>query len=274
MRSVASFPSPHSFATPLAPTGAPSRRLASAASAPHAPVQALRLKMCATLKDQHFESMRTRTRRPSSRAQWPVGCFSPHSRLLRTGRKARPARSSASAYRVGCGLLVNLYCPYLLVPSPPPRPTAVVLPGPGFHPAPAPRPSRCDLFVSEAMLHFGGKAQASQSRAAFFVVFRHRRRTHPPARPSSRAQWPVGYPDRPPATGPGARVCGCGCSRCAWWCLVRICGSTQSYEQRPRDSCSCHWGGRQLSSTPSGVCCGKKAENYFTSQTQQLYEAL
>jgi hypothetical protein len=115
-----------------------------------------------------------------------------------------------------------------------------------------------------------GFAQASgQSRAAFFVVCRHRRRTHPPARPSSRAQWPVGYPDRPPATGPalgpGARVCvcGCGCSRCpvckhAWWCLVRICGGTPSYEQRPRDSCSCHWGGRQLSSTP--VCAGRPSK--------------
>jgi hypothetical protein len=34
----------------------------------------------------------------------------------------------------------------------------------------------------------------------------------------------------PPATGPGARVCGCSCGRCAWWCLVRICGSAP----RPR----------------------------------------
>jgi hypothetical protein len=38
------------------------------------------------------------------------------------------------------------------------------------------------------MLHFWVAAQASgQSRAAFFVMCRHRRRTHPPARPSSFA---------------------------------------------------------------------------------------
>jgi hypothetical protein len=73
---------------------------------------------------------------------------------------------------------------------------------------------------------FGAFAQASgHSHTAFFVLCRRRRCTHPPARPSSRAQCPVGYPV-PPATGSGARVCGCGCSRCAWWCLVRICGST------------------------------------------------
>jgi hypothetical protein len=37
-------------------------------------------------------------------------------------------------------------------------------------------------------------------------------------------------------------------------CLVRICGSTPSYERRPRGSCTCHWGGRHLCSAP--VCVG------------------
>jgi hypothetical protein len=97
-----------------------------------------------------------------------------------------------------------------------------------------------------------------QSHAASFVLCRRRRRAHPPARPSSRVECPVGYPDPPPqAPGPGARVCGCGCSRCAWWCLVRTCGSTPSYEQRPRDSCLCNWGGRHLCSAPVCAALGQ-----------------
>jgi hypothetical protein len=32
--------------------------------------------------------------------------------------------------------------------------------------------------------------------------------------------------------------------------MVRICGSTPSYEQWPRAACLCHWGGRLLCSAP------------------------
>jgi hypothetical protein len=85
----------------------------------------------------------------------------------------------------------------------------------------------------------------------------------PPSRPPAGSAFlpstVPSLPPRPPATGPGARVCGCGCSRCAWWCLVLICGGIPSYEQRPRGSCLCHWGGRHLCSARAGVRWAKLA---------------
>jgi hypothetical protein len=67
----------------------------------------------------------------------------PHSRL-RTGRKARPARSSASAYRVGCGLL-TCTAPTSSRPAPPPTHGGGA-PGPWISSRPRPPPPLLTLF--------------------------------------------------------------------------------------------------------------------------------